>query len=375
MKLFSADSHVNEPPEAWERVPKVFRDRGPRIVRNPPGLKGLYQVIDGMQPEAVGVTFLAGKDREAGNFRKHVEDFEWDDWKGPWDPAERLKDMDLDDVETEVLYPSMARNLYALSDVLLQNACLRAYNEWLNDYCLQSPKRLLGLAMLSALDIEWSTKELGRCASLGFRGAILPSALPEGQSYASQRFDPLWEVAQDLGLPICFHENTPQGRERAAVVQAGKLNAVDRGRSRIRAWIEPQITLVDLIFGRVLERFPSLQFVFAEYELCWVGIVLKTDRAAGRSRSLGLFDQTPTSLPSEYIRRQVHVTFQQDRIGILGIEVFGLDNYMWSSDYPHGGSSWPKSQQSVEAVLRGLPVEAQRKLLWENGAKLYGLGE
>jgi predicted TIM-barrel fold metal-dependent hydrolase len=227
--------------------------------------------------------------------------------------------------------------------------------------------------MLSALDVEWSTRELERCARFGFKGAILPSALPEAQSYASQTFDPLWKVAQDLNLPICFHENTPQGKARAAVVQSGKLSSVDRGRSRIRAWIEPQITLVDLIFGRVLERFPSLQFVFAEYELCWVGIVLKTDRAVGRSRSLGLLDQTPTSLPSEYMRRQIHITFQQDRIGILGTEVFGLDNYMWSSDYPHGGSSWPKSQQLVEAVLKGLPVEAQQRLLWQNGAKLYGL--
>jgi predicted TIM-barrel fold metal-dependent hydrolase len=375
MQLFSADSHVNEPPQAWERIPEEFRERGPRIVRNPAGAKGLYLVIDGMKPEAVGVTFLAGKNRDTGNFRQTIENFEWDDWKGPWDPRERLKDMELDGVQAEVLYPSMGRNLYALKDTPLQNACLRSYNDWLHDYCAESPKRLFGLAMLSALDVEWSVQELERCAKLGFKGCILPSALPEQQSYASDDFDRLWESAQEIGLPICFHENTPQGLERAAVVQSGQLSSIQRGRSRIRAWIEPQIVLVDLIFGRVLDRFPHLQFVFAEYELCWIGIILKTDRAVSRSRSLGLLDQTPINLPSELLKRQIHFTFMQDRIGILGTEVFGLDNYMWSSDYPHGGSCWPKSQETVDTVLRGLSKEAQRKLTWENGARLYGVSE
>jgi hypothetical protein len=36
-KFFSADSHVNEPPEAWERIPKGLRNRGPHFVQDPPG--------------------------------------------------------------------------------------------------------------------------------------------------------------------------------------------------------------------------------------------------------------------------------------------------------------------------------------------------
>ena len=68
MQLFSADSHVNEPPEAWERVPKDFRERGPRIVRNPPGLKGLYLVachppacVRARQPFTDGGTLLMSR--------------------------------------------------------------------------------------------------------------------------------------------------------------------------------------------------------------------------------------------------------------------------------------------------------------------------
>jgi uncharacterized protein len=370
MLLISVDSHVNEPPETWDRIPREFRDRGPRIVRDPPGLKGLYFVIKGLHPEPVGITFLAGKEIKGGTIRKEIDEFDWNQWQGPWNPIGRIKDMDLDGVQAEVIYPSMARILYGLNDAPLQTACLGAYNDWLHDYCSHNRKRLIGLAVLSVLDIDWSINELQRCAKLGFKGAILPSGLPEGISYASPLFDPLWETAQDLGMPVSFHENTVQGRDRGA---SGRLenSLLERFRWRIHAWIEPQITLVDLIFGLVLERFPRLHFVFAEYELCWVGIILNMDANAGRMISSSA--QALALLPSEYIKRQVHVTFLRDRIGVLGTEVFGSETYMWSSDYPHRVSTWPKSQETAEAVLMGLPEDVQRKLAWENGAKLYGL--
>ena len=370
MRLISVDSHVNEPPETWKRVPNEFRERGPRIVEDPPGLSGLYFVIEGLHPEPVGITFLGGKDIKGEKFRDSVEQFNWNQWEGPWNPVERIKDMDVDGVEAEVLYPSMGRILYGLNDARLQSACLRAYNDWLHEYCSYDRKRLIPLAMLSVLDIEWSVEELRRCAKLGFRGAMLPSGLPEGQNYASANFDPLWEAGQDIGLPISFHENTVQGRDRGA---SGRLKnrLLERFQWRIRAWVEPQVTLVDLIFGLVLDRFPKLHFVFAEYELCWVGIILKMDD--NMERTLVPSGKTLSILPSEYIRRQVHVTFLRDRIGTLGTEVFGAESYMWSSDYPHRVSTWPKSQQVAESVLKGLPEDVQRKLAWENGARLYGL--
>jgi hypothetical protein len=62
---FSADSHVNEPPEAWERIPKQLRTHGPHFVQDPSGRKGLYMVFDGHEPDPVGMTFTAGVQKEA----------------------------------------------------------------------------------------------------------------------------------------------------------------------------------------------------------------------------------------------------------------------------------------------------------------------
>ena len=201
--LFSADSHVNEPPEAWERIPKSLRAHGPHFVQDPPGKKGLYMVFDGHEPDPVGMTFTAGVDKADGGVRKVIENFTWESWRGPWDPVARLKDMDLDGVKIEVLYPSMARNFYSLKgeETPLQKAGLQSYNDWMRDYCRTAPDRLIGLCLLSALDIDWSIEEMKRCAKLGLKGAVLPSGLPEDICYGDADYDRLWQARSGDQFP------------------------------------------------------------------------------------------------------------------------------------------------------------------------------
>ena len=374
---FSSDSHVNEPPEAWERIPKNLREHGPRFVQDPPGKKGLYMVFDGHEPDPVGMTFTAGKDKSGGAIRKVIENFTWEDWRGPWDANARLGDMDLDGVKMEVLYPSMARNFYSLKgeEIPLQKAGLIAYNDWLLDYCAVAPKRLLALCLLSALDVEWSLEEMKRCAKRGHKGVVLPSALPEGMSYSDPDFDPLWTLAQDMNFPIHYHVNIVQGRDRMAA-RLKVITPVQQGRNAVnRSILEPLKLTTDLVFGGVLERFPKLRVVLAEYELCWLhAFISKMDSHLQRSRSEVPDSKTASLLPSELIRRQMYITFQDDRIGVLGTEVFDMaDNYMWASDYPHGGSTWPHSPEVIESQFKGVPNQIKQKLIWDNCAKFYGV--
>ena len=375
--FFSSDSHVNEPPEAWERIPKNLRELGPRFVQDPPGKKGLYMVFDGHEPDPVGMTFTAGKDKSGGAIRKVIENFTWEDWRGPWDAHARLGDMDLDGVKMEVLYPSMARNFYSLKgeETPLQKAGLVAYNDWLLDYCAVAPNRLLALGLLSALDVEWSLEEMKRCAKQGHKGVVLPSALPEGMSYCDPEFDPLWTLAQDMNFPIHYHVNIVQGRDRMAA-RLKVITPVQQGRNAVsRAILEPLKLTTDLVFGGVLERFPKLRVVLAEYDLSWLHpFISKMDGTLQRARSEAPDSKTVSLLPSELIRRQLYITFQDDRIGVLGTEVFDMaDNYMWASDYPHGGSTWPHSPEVIESQFKGIPNQIKQKLIWDNCAKFYNV--
>ncbi|MGH7816416.1 MAG: amidohydrolase family protein, partial [Candidatus Binatia bacterium] len=288
-----------------------------------------------------------------------------------------LDDMDLDGVKMEVLYPSMARNFYSLKgeETPLQKAGLIAYNDWLLDYCAVAPKRLLGLCLLSALDVDWSLEEMKRCAKRGHKGVVLPSALPEGMSYSDPEFDSLWTLAQDMNFPIHYHVNIVQGRDRMAA-RLKVITKLQQGRNAVnRAILEPLKLITDLVFGGVLERFPKLRVVLAEYDLSWLHpFISKMDGTLQRARSEAPDSPTVTLLPSEVIRRQVYITFQEDRIGVLGAEVFDMaDNYLWASDYPHGGSTWPRSREAIESQFKGVSREVEQKIVWENAAKFYGV--
>ena len=154
------------------------------------------------------------------------------------------------------------------------------------------------------------------------------------------------------------------------------ISKLQQGRNALRrAIFEPLNLLTDLVFGGVLERFPKLPFVLAEYDLAWIQpFINKMDGSLVRARSESPDAPTIEALPSECIRRQVYVTFQDDRAGVLGAESLNMiDNYMWASDYPHGGSTWPNSQAINQAQFHGVASDVRHKLIWQNAAKFYGV--
>src|SRR5262245_5993723 len=165
-KLISADSHVNEPPAAWERVQKEYGERAPKVVKDPPGVpRGIWLLIDGLPP--VGLSHYSkgqavGKDKGISEVEqeKHFEtirfneQFRYEDYPGGWEPEARLKDQDIDGIEAEVLFSSPTRQLYSIIDEPFQRAVFNSYNEWLHKFCGYNPKRLIGLATLSILRSE-----------------------------------------------------------------------------------------------------------------------------------------------------------------------------------------------------------------------------
>ena len=77
--------------------------------------------------------------------------------------------------------------------------------------------------------------------------------------------------------------------------------------------------------------------------------------------------------PSGYWRRQCYATYQSDPIGVRLIDVLGGDNVMWGSDFPHPDGVWPDSQEFIAREMAGVDPGVQRKVLWENAARLFGL--
>jgi predicted TIM-barrel fold metal-dependent hydrolase len=75
--------------------------------------------------------------------------------------------------------------------------------------------------------------------------------------------------------------------------------------------------------------------------------------------------------PSDFFRRQVRLSFQEDAIGIRLRDAIGVDNLMWGSDYPHSESTFPQSRKILAEILAGVPDEEQAKIAGGNTARLY----
>src|SRR5581483_1768447 len=110
-------------------------------------------------------------------------------------PEQHLKDMALDGVAGEVLYPSQGLFYFKVADPALMSAIFRAYNGWLAEFCRTDPARLKGIAMINLDDVEDGIRELERCARLGLAGAMITEYPAEERRYDQPEYENFWAAA------------------------------------------------------------------------------------------------------------------------------------------------------------------------------------
>jgi predicted TIM-barrel fold metal-dependent hydrolase len=75
--------------------------------------------------------------------------------------------------------------------------------------------------------------------------------------------------------------------------------------------------------------------------------------------------------PSEYCRRQIMATFQEDPIAVANRHYTGLQSIMWGSDYPHWEGTWPNSQAAVEQLFAGVPDDEVDQIVRGNAVRTF----
>jgi predicted TIM-barrel fold metal-dependent hydrolase len=93
----------------------------------------------------------------------------------------------------------------------------------------------------------------------------------------------------------------------------------------------------------------------------------------------GIYESIPDMLhpklahpPSYYWFKNCISTFMVDPAGLSMIDRIGVDNAMWSSDYPHPEGTRGFTRSSVAAVFDALGEEDAKKVVGGNAAKLFG---
>jgi predicted TIM-barrel fold metal-dependent hydrolase len=62
-----------------------------------------------------------------------------------------------------------------------------------------------------------------------------------------------------------------------------------------------------------------------------------------------------------------------DHYAVANRHRMGVDNLMFSTDYPHHGCDWPQTRKTVDDLFAGVPADERAKMCAGNAVKLYGL--
>jgi predicted TIM-barrel fold metal-dependent hydrolase len=277
-----------------------------------------------------------------------------------------LDDLAKDGVSGEVLFPTIAMQLYRVKDFAFRSALFSAYNSWLAEFVDEGAGTFKGVGMLTEEDPAAAAAELRRCKELGLHAVMLPQVPGDDVSYSDDRFDELWATAVEVGFPVNFHAATTRDEKRAwnaGTVTDGVLSS-----------FEIQRVILDMILFGTFDKFPDLRIVSVENEAGWAAQMIERADFSWR-RSLKLKRKTGMvcrETPSEYLHRNVRITFMRDRAAVLTKEIIGEGTLMWGNDFPHHVSTWPHSQEVLAECFRDESAATRVKMVATNVAELYG---
>jgi predicted TIM-barrel fold metal-dependent hydrolase len=367
--MVSVDDHLVEPPDLFDgHIPDRWRDRAPRVVKNPDGSD--VWTFEGTVIPNIGLNAVAGRPREEYG----IEPTAFTEIRpGCYDIAQRIKDMDAGGILGSMCFPSFpgfcGRLFAAADDKDLALAVLRAYNDWhVDEWCASAPGRFIPMGLPVLWDPHLAAEEVHRLAAKGVHSVTFtenPATLGY-PSFHDEHWDPLWQALVDEGVVLSIHLGS-----------SGQLafTAAD-------APIDVLITLqpmnicsaaADLLWSRVLKRYPGIRIALSEGGTGWIPYFLdrldRTYEMHHRWTGQDFGDRRP----SDVFRQHFLTCFIADPIGLRLRHDIGLDNIAWECDYPHSDSSWPHAPEELAAVAgaAGVPDDELRRITHENAMRWY----
>jgi predicted TIM-barrel fold metal-dependent hydrolase len=293
---------------------------------------------------------------------------------GCYDPKARVEDMELNHVEASLSFPTFPRfcgqTFTEAKDREVAEACVYAYNDWMvEEWCGDSGGRLIPLTIIPLWDAELAAAEVRRNATRGCR-AVCFSEIPPHlglPSIHSGYWDPFFTACEETGTVVCMHIGSSS---KMPATSADAPAAVAASLSFNNA----MASLSDFLFSGVLVRFPKLKLAYSEGQIGWLPYVLeRVDDVWREHRAWGGVRDIVPEPPSTYFRRQVYGCFFRDKHGCDSLDVIGVDNVTFETDYPHTDSTWPETKQVAEKLMAGLDDDVVYKIVRGNAIRMLEL--
>lgn len=348
----SSDAHVDEPHDLWfERLPESLRDRAPRRIQsNEDG--GWTLVVDGSQ---IGWSELSADDAAEKETERTAAAA----------PDVRIDMMRTDGLNGEIIYPTIGLYAWNVADPEVGQASCRIYNDWILEQ-LGGNARIKVAAMVPTWSTEMAIAEVERMApepSVG--GMLLP--LVGSPEWNMPEWEPLWGVIAETGKPVLMHQGT--GHDMIFYRGWGSPTA----NLLATQSMAPRATAL-LTCSGVLERFPSLHVVLVEVNAGWISWVNSTLDEYYQAHQHWTKPRL-AELPSYYIRRQIHATFQDDAVALHNVPLTGADCLLWGNDYPHPESTYPNSDKVLRELLKDVDKNVAIAVTSSNAKRLFGFEE
>jgi predicted TIM-barrel fold metal-dependent hydrolase len=360
--LISADAHVNEPRDLWRtNLPPAVRDQA---------MHGIEATEDGgwrliMDGPHVGKAGTSEAERLAA-----------------LEPEHRFAVMRQEGISGECIFPTIGLYVWMLEDPIGGKWSCRVYNDWIADQLERRSPRFRCAGLIPTWDIDDALAEVGHVAELGLGSLMLPCV--QDPPYNHRSWEPLWSAIEETGLPVVMHQGTGHNMiwYRGPGATVANLLATQSMGPRTAAM---------LATSGVLARHPDLHVVFVEFNAGWLAWMMDTidyynesfsryvtTDQMGSSRLVGR-DAPPKPViypeleetPSFYVRRQIHATFQDDRVGVQNLNLTGVRAVMWGSDYPHEEGTYPNSRATVDRLSQGLTEAQALAVFRETAAEVF----
>jgi predicted TIM-barrel fold metal-dependent hydrolase len=329
--IIDADGHLNEPEREIRRMmPECYQD---------------YEL-----PQVAG---SSSWDRYlGGTVGKHNDD-----------PHVQLKDMDVEGIDVQVIFPS-GLSLSSWKNGGAATSHAKAYNDWMAEFCSVDPNRLKAVAQVALQDVKSAIREAHRAVEeLGCVAVMMPTNVLD-QDIGERQFWPFYEAIQGIDATLAVH-----GGINAAERMFGRFSHSFIAVHTVAFPFECMTAVTGLVYAGVPEMFPNLKIAILEGCVGWVPFLM--DRMDEEFEIRGREAPLLKRKPSEYMAEFTYGFEIEESTLPLVIQRIGADKLVYASDYPHWDTSWPNS---VKHFLSRTDISDQdkRKILGENPQRLYG---
>lgn len=388
LRYVDSDGHILEHPNGMlDYAPKGFEDRIWHIETDADGTEWCIYGDQRTPANALALAGTAGMSREEREQAQRGEMRYTQIRPAAYDAKARLADLEADGIAESVLYPTMLLGIAGLHDVEFADAQCRAYNDWLSDHVQEGDNRLFGVAIVPQQDIERAADEIRRVANKpGIVGVMLrPNPTADWKPFHHEVYDPLWQAASEVGLPIGFHPFLVADLPGACI--GLRINRL--GTSHLP--LDPQAgidnlyftqaisnpfdmmnTMAFLLAGGVCERYPDLRIVFLEANGGW--LVPWLERLDHHAEIFSWDVPALKQEPSAYFRRQCWISFDPDESTLAFTAqspLVGAERIVWASDYPHPDAKFPGQTEELRAAMATLTPAQQCDIAGNSCRRLY----